>query len=216
MGTGLEILNDAGIIQVDSTFQNLSFVYTSSVLCNIGHLNCKTGYVNVTGKNPILGFQSGIGVTYIVTGKSGNVYTFRIYLDVDVDTTVTYWVFDSQDSSPAESFGLQVYNSSGLLCFDSSRKYLRVLQYFNGGTGNTFPGKSVIAFPCTFSYSVNWTPAANLLTWNYTFNMRFVKVTSSNVVEMYNILKGIGGGFSAPGASYSGRFSVIAADITNY
>lgn len=216
MAEGIQIFNDSGILTIDSTYQNLALVSTGSVWCNTFHLGCKTGDVSITGKNPILGFQSTLGVTIIVRSKVGNTFTFRVYVDTQNDVSINYWVYDSQDDPSPTNFGLQIFNPSGQLCFDAARKYLRVLQYFNSGTGNTYPGKNVVAIPCCFSYAVVWTPSPNLLFWTYNVYITFVKVTSSNQVEMYSQLKYFGSGFSSPGQPYSSRFSVIVSDITNY
>lgn len=221
MPAGLEVHNDSNVLTIDSTFQNISIVSSGSVFCNVIDRNTYTGLVVVSGKNPILGFISSIGVSCILVGRSGASHTYRVYLDSEAAATVNYWVFDTPDAGSGSNFGLQVFNGAGELCFDAARRYLRVLGFFNQqalpgeGVDVTFAGKTIMSLPLTLGYWYTATPLPdNPSFYQHVLYLSFTRVTSISRLEVYVGAKALTGDNS--GVSYLQRSPCIAADVTNY
>lgn len=80
--------------------------------------------------------------------RSGQSVTFRIVRATS--GSVQWYLFDEPQSAPS-SFGLQVFNASGKLVFDSQFLYMRVLEmlygniddYPGGIAARSYPGKAI-------------------------------------------------------------------------
>lgn len=67
-----------------------------------------------------------------------------------ITQTLTYYVFDIPTNSG--NFGLQVFNPAGVLTFDSSRQYARVVDVFGGPTRAHWEGSRT--YPAGRAYAV--------------------------------------------------------------
>lgn len=92
---------------------------------------------------------SNYGAGHTVSVASG-IGTFRIVMNGPVGQTCDYWIFDEPNGASG-GFGLQVFNASGAVTFDSSLKYARVVDFVT--VTNAMLG-SDITYPSGKTYGV--------------------------------------------------------------
>lgn len=214
MAHGLQVYNNSGILQIDSSYRNFSITSSGVATAGTGGLVRRVN-ITINGENPILAFRSTTGATATAIGKSGNTFTYQImiYAPSGFDPNVYWWAFDNSNS-PEYSHGLHVYNASGLLCYDSSKKYFKMLNPNLTGAV-TYSGKSVLSVACSFGYSRNAFPnPGNLNTYLYNDYMDFAKVNGSTV-ESFVGQVGFGS-WPTPLASYNVNGTMAAIDVTGY
>lgn len=119
MTAGLELINNSGTVLINAENPNLAFrakgSLTGSGTFTITGINCPVVGINCTGgRAGITAIStSGTSKTYTVTASSGSV--------------VTEWYHFDLLTAPSSGPGLQLFNASGQLTFDSSAKILRVV-----------------------------------------------------------------------------------------
>lgn len=223
---GLAVYNDSGILQIDSIYKNMSLTSSGSVTCSGNDIGL-TRYadVNIVGTNPILALREyNHGVSAIAYAKSGNTFTFRIWARlyrrsdgaVINDIPVNYWVFDSVPESPTPGNGLHVYNESGQLCYDSNRKYFKVLSPKAASGFTTFSGKTILIGVCDFGYNVFTQPTPNMLNWNRHVELDFARLSSNDTVEVYHGTPGSFGPIGGPAPGYGKAATFAILDVTGY
>lgn len=217
---GLRAYNDNGILQIDSKYKNMELVGSGSAVASAGGI-ARYVDVNVVGVNPLLAFRHAYGVTCVPIAKSGSTFTFRLYTYYAGGTTgdlnINYWIFDSIASPSASSYGLQVFNESGEICYDSAGKYFKVLEAdLIGGAPVTYTGKSILVAPCIFGYSVSWAPSPNLLNYCRNENYNWVKTTGVNTAEVFSQIVAFNCAFSSAGQVSSNRGIFAVLDVTGY
>lgn len=223
MPEGIQVYNDSGILQIDGTFRNLSLISTGSILCNNTSTEIPATYGDVVVPNstsPLLAFPGiGNGVTCTVISVSGSNRTFRVFYEGNVSVTIPYYVFDVPDSTPT-TFGLQVYNSSGQLCFDAAKKYMRVLDFytnnpvFPNSVSKTYPGKTVALIPTTYSRGV---VGVIPMPTRYQWSVAWGRIIGSNQLDLHFgsvFISTSGSGDPLTGGNPQNGWLVI--DITNY
>ncbi|WP_134929257.1 hypothetical protein [Pseudomonas protegens] len=121
---GLTIyLNDGGDVQIDDNFFNLALVGKYQVACS-PKFGGPSGSLTVTGTMPIVAVaSSGFSSLRSMSAGAGNTFTFN-FLTVSA-LTLTVYVFDVPTNQG--KFGLQTFNQAGVIAFDSSRSYMRIL-----------------------------------------------------------------------------------------
>ncbi|UJE34831.1 hypothetical protein vBAbaPP1_46 [Acinetobacter phage vB_AbaM_P1] len=131
MATYFEVLNDNSKLAIDDSFVNLRFVTKYNVDINIQGpfgQNFRTGTLNITGiVNPVIAiYSTSIGVCmFKMVNESNGSYTYTFQAgEPNTNTTITVYVFDN--SLTQGNFGLQTFDASGKLCFDSSLRYMKV------------------------------------------------------------------------------------------
>lgn len=121
---GLSITRDNGSLQIDDMFMTYRLIAKGSVY--VAEFNANTGgggaTLSIAGKNPTLFLSGGPLVAVIQKTVSGGVHTWKLM--AKTSGTATYYIFDEQVPSDS-GFGLQLFDESGRLTFDSSSKLLR-------------------------------------------------------------------------------------------
>lgn len=146
MNAGLSVYNDTNTIQIDSTFRNWRLVDKGTFLAGDwdgdGYgSNPRTVITVVNGVNPILAYNGFNSYIRVMRRQSGSTFTFTFTFRAWGPAgrpTCNYFIFDAPPATiSGGSAGLQVWNSAGALCFDSSYQYMRVLDLLAGSA--TFP-----------------------------------------------------------------------------
>ena len=164
MPEGLQVFNDSGFVQIDANYLNMelkskgSAVIGPSNMANGGSLIGKISFT-VGGETPAVAVISSGYVACYLASRSGNSFTFEIYNGESANTSVEWFVFDNSNNEGVGNSGLQVLNAAGRLVFDSNKKYLRVLDYWEKMEGSleapetrNYPGKRVAVIMCDYRY----------------------------------------------------------------
>lgn len=126
MPAGLQVYNSDGVFQIDGEFKNLCLRSKVTVTCNVATSNG-------TNNNYASAAQNYSGITNLVIALRSSatcmVYwvsatQFVIISDTN-GASVTVYLFGDPPAASGTS-GLQVYNATGQLVFDSDRQYMRV------------------------------------------------------------------------------------------
>lgn len=141
MPAGLQIFNDAGIIQLDESTLNFVMRQKGTVTCsslqNTGGVNYYTTTITYTGgTSPMLALACTTDVTHSSLVVSGTTWTWTI-LSLTANASVGYWVFDVAVN--AETFGFEIYNSAGQKVFGLTEKPMRI---HGAGAGTYFSGRT--------------------------------------------------------------------------
>lgn len=158
MPAGLQILNDALIIQIDQDYKNLALVAKATVTTDtlLWSTSPFSSYVTVALPagvvSPIIA-TSGSAPALIMNQSDTSV---SILCKGAVGTSVTYYVFGEPSLTPAPNgTGLEVLTAAGEVAYSSEGLYLSVLDEIttsasslNGGAGTiggsgTFTGRTV-------------------------------------------------------------------------
>jgi len=173
MPTGLQVKNDDGEINIDEEYRNFSLktqgtatIGTTNIGGSVALYNAQIQVTNCT--SPILALRATTSVSVVGTQVSGSTYTFDVYSNTS-NHTFNYYVFDVP-TAPADTFGLQVFNSSGDLVFHSSNKHMKIAYVYNandgGSSGNTLASGKTYA---VVQGAVGWRNKnfLRLGTWRY-------------------------------------------------
>lgn len=158
MVAGLQIKNDAYILQIDQDYKNLGLVAKATVATDtlLYAISPYSSYKTVALPgglvNPVVAFSSTSPC--IVMDQDDT--AISLLCQGPIGTSVTYYVFaEVPTTAPAHGAGLVVFLGSGEVAYSSEFPYLRVLTTIttsagslNGGTGNiaasgSFTGKTV-------------------------------------------------------------------------
>ncbi|NDD82996.1 hypothetical protein EBZ38_01760 [bacterium] len=215
---GLRIKNDYGVYQIDGSRPNFQLRQSGSGTCNTSQTvgggtvyktqitvnNCISPMIALSNNsNPVCSFFISI---------SGSTWTFTIMSRTN-NTTFNYYVFD-QGVNVTGNAGLRIYNSSGILLYQTGGKPIRI----SGSAPGTYTSGRSYAVIQT-SNGLSWT-ADDLGggTIAYSSTLGYITV-SSNVVSVTD------GAFEnytysgTPGYSdsYSDlNYGIIVVDVTNY
>lgn len=116
---GMQVYNDYGFLQIDSSYRNYSLKYKSVVTFSGVYeipYDCDSG--------DVIAF-SGTSHAVAVVVKS-NRFTIKCALGV-ASATVEVFIFGYQDSPSPSGQGMQIFDDQGRAAFDSGRLYMRVL-----------------------------------------------------------------------------------------
>ncbi|CAL1777613.1 hypothetical protein BRC2024_KCUCJSVR_CDS_0152 [Acinetobacter phage vB_AbaM_KissB] len=156
MSTYFSVETDTSKIIIDDNFSNLAFVNKFQVVIDkVGWFgdNFRTGTLTISNAvNPVIAIKtSDMGVCLDrATNESTGVFTYIFKAGKAYsNTTITVYVFDSITTQG--NFGLQTFDASGKICFDSTLKYMRV--------------KGSVTFT-SYEGAINW---PTLPTGNYAF-----------------------------------------------
>lgn len=144
MEAGLQIYNTTGNIQIDSKFKNLAIIKKGEVQLLGTDVEWTGGAktkINVAGTNPLIAIQSTVRMRTRRLKEANGTYSFYFNISQNVaPPKVKYWVFDEPTS--VGNSGLQVFDQSGQLVFDSSRGYMKVVGFINRTATFTYFGTS--------------------------------------------------------------------------
>lgn len=133
MPSGLTVYTSSGQLQIDDRFSNLVLAASGQVDVR----NDNRDYVDLTlgATKPLLAFvpssNSGGGMTMDCPTKVGTDlwrFRFRPKIAFGVTDEFDWFLFDdvSAVEEPSGNVGLQVFNGSGVVTFDSRHRYMRV------------------------------------------------------------------------------------------
>ncbi|MCP1652731.1 hypothetical protein [Pseudomonas nitroreducens] len=154
MPAGLQIINDAGTVQIDDNYANF-LLRGKGAVTTTGPNTAQAWYVavgtiQVYGSNPQIFFEANDAFVCPVSRTiSGSLHTFTIY--TDVATTLNYYVFDNDIPAAPGNCGLQVFNGAGTLMYDSGNKPMRIIMVQPYGTFAT--GKNSLKLVAALSFS---------------------------------------------------------------
>jgi hypothetical protein len=138
----IEVINDANTVLIDDEYSNACLALKGSLTLSAGvdATDCYQVQLSYTSAdNPMLALElNDIQVAATYTTRSGNTWTWYIFFrKAYVNRTLTYYIF-TVPSAVADANGLvQLFDATGKLVFDSSLKYLRVKNFYDGpATGN--------------------------------------------------------------------------------
>lgn len=136
MGAGFQVFNDSNFLQIDADYSNHEFVTKGTY--SIGPSNLANGgsnigstTVTVAGRNPVIALNSSSLCYASLQSQSGGVFTFYIYNGENTTVSGEYFIFDTASDASAGNTGMQIFNAAGKLVFDSNKKYMKVLDYFD-------------------------------------------------------------------------------------
>lgn len=149
MAAGLQVFNNSNTIQIDSLYKNyrlLSHGFVTITYAN-DDMNPNTAYVEgivtVSGaQNPMIALSVNVNIRSWREQLSADTFRFRFSVDglstIPRPFNAEYYVYDAPPPTPTNpGFGLQVYNASGQVVYDSGFGYMRVLGVINQSA--TFP-----------------------------------------------------------------------------
>lgn len=127
MAAGLEVKNDNGQYLIDGTYENLALVSSRKVFLSQGDQIT----VSYTGDSPFiaLGDTGGLDVGLWWVDVNGGTYNFQLVAP-DGSGEVQVYIFDTPPE-PSGYSGLTVYNSSGVVVFQSELGYMRPYEFIN-------------------------------------------------------------------------------------
>lgn len=171
MPSGITIYGDSGAVQVDENYFNYALVAkgTATLLEDAQALPngaIRRGakvQISVQGESPIIAWSSGFPLHIYRVSVNAGVWSFVISSGISggsgyppglAGNSFTYYVFD-RPSDSGGGFGFQVFDAAGRLTFDATRKYMRVVRFYEtsdpksmDSIDTTLPGKTYAATTC--------------------------------------------------------------------
>lgn len=135
MAVGYEVINDSGSILLDANYLNLALIAKGTI--DIGrntNQGGSSGQVTVPATGPNMVFIRSSGFAAVTLSADG---WFNYFLGFGA-TRFDYWVFAPPRDIGAK-YGMQVYTEDGILAFDASQRYLRIIGSMNISSGTTLP-----------------------------------------------------------------------------
>ncbi|SEG59261.1 hypothetical protein [Bosea lathyri] len=130
MSAGLQIINDAGTVQIDETYKNLCFRERRAISLSHSAGNAYHDIV-ITGRTVLVAMQSQYYAPFLLSTQfDGTNWTYRwgfTFLGAGYPSSGTayLWIFDDAPPNP-DSFGFEVYDAAGELIFQSNAKVLKI------------------------------------------------------------------------------------------
>lgn len=162
MPAGFQCFNDGSFIQIDADYKNYEFSQKGTF--TIGPSNLASGgsslgtvTVTVNGSFPVLAINCAELCYASLKSRSGQTFTFEIYNGNNYNISGEYFVFDASNANSAGNVGMQIFNASAELVYDTNKKYMRVLDYFSpaGASADetrSYPGKKTAYVMADFGY----------------------------------------------------------------
>ena len=155
MAAGFQIVNANGIVQVDENYVNLGLVAKGTITIPAGGIGgmAAPAQISFTGASPILCIRPVSTYAFIrsVT-KLGNTFSYTVnggYSGAGNTSptaeTFNWYIFDRMSQIAVTNYGIQIYNASGELTFNSSSNPMRI-----AGVGQT-PNAALSTAPATVS-----------------------------------------------------------------
>jgi hypothetical protein len=137
---GLQVFNNSGILQIDSTYRNMRLVEKGVLMTGPPspvpppQLIWGSGVLWVSLVSSVLAWRCAARCTLITYVPSAGI-------------AVEWWRFDTSPPAPS-NHGLQVFNPAGALVFDSGDVCAKVLDVFESplgidGGAHVYPGKRI-------------------------------------------------------------------------
>jgi len=139
MPAGLTIYNTSSTVQIDENYKNLAFRERRAI--SLSH-SAGAAYLDIaiTGTNVVVGMQSGNYAPFLLAvSLSGSTWTYRWgfqYMGGPTSDTAYLYIFDDPPPNP-DTFGLEVYNASGGLVYQSNTQGLKIVSVQGHATDYT-------------------------------------------------------------------------------
>lgn len=228
MDAGLRVINDSGIVQIDSTYSNYYLHSTQTVT-----LASNTAGSGVSTNVPypgqcLIALRASVPVTVAAeTASTVNITSTA----AAAGSPVTVYFFTPANLSPLVGTGeggLRVFGPTGALVFDNSAKMVKILAYVpnavEGQGVNTGVNGTYAAVVLNEAYSVTYSRlsgggANNNASWTATDSTGLVQITSTGCV--FSNRTKTRGSFQAadnppPQPLSIGPMSIILLDVANY
>lgn len=136
MPAGIIIYNDAGTVQIDDTYRNVALAVkgqVASTTTNDGSFFATVQHADITytansDTPPIIAVIGGAMNYLFLMSQSGSTFTWRVIFGNSNDSVVAdYYIFDKPPNNSGSTFGLQVWDAGGNLCFDALYRYANVV-----------------------------------------------------------------------------------------
>lgn len=217
MPAGFQSFNDSGTVQIDDTYPSL-ILNASPTITVTGAYDT---ILDVNGANPMLflGQTNGAGVCVRSRVNIGtNVWRYTMQASSTVNVRI--YIFDY--ATPyAGNYGMQVFNGSGVLIFDSNAPFFKMVAIYQVGTiaNQTFyapaDGRSYAAALTYNRLTVEKRPITHA-PWDVSQEGLWVSGTALTV-DSFKV-DSVGGetsGVSRPN-TYSGGPQILVVDVTNF
>lgn len=139
MPAGIQVFNNAGIVQIDQDYLTFGLRQKGTAVCNQvigGPTALRYAAVTVTGATaPMIAVHHNGFLGLYRVSVSGSTWTF--YFLGGNGLTFEYFVFDVYNAAMAPPGGLEIFNASGARVFSSQTPPARIV-----GVGTTFSGLS--------------------------------------------------------------------------
>ena len=133
MAAGIQVKGDHGVIQIDADYRNLVFISKHTFTTTTGGLIADSSYgsISFTGRTtPVIAIRSTMATT-VMAATIGSTSTFYIIAKGPVGQTFTVYLYDVPPPPSAHGVGLQVFDASGNIAFDSNWKPMVVSDAFS-------------------------------------------------------------------------------------
>ncbi|MBV6853746.1 hypothetical protein P2C08_14090 [Xanthomonas perforans] len=189
MPAGLQIINSNGFIQIDETYRNLHFKRKGTATTNVvapGVAGNSSVQIQISDVNAmmLIAVRCSSLVSMTSYNINGSTVTVGLVVNARVGATVDWYAFDTAPQAAAATYGLQVFNASGQIVFDSAHSPMRVVDTYqvNGSAGNTR------TYPAGRSYAAVFSPGIYVVPVNagpegsngYAVNLPGVRIGSSS------------------------------------
>ena len=193
MAYGIEIDNSSGVLQIDETHLNLGLVASGTATCNVAVGSPSNLYyatvTKATGVTyPVIAihtFGNAIALTRVSISSGSAIWNF---VGGQNDQFI-YYIFDKYPASTT-GYGLQVFDGSGNVTFNSDYPPMSVKAFGTTNTNNLSSGPvyaAILEAP-NFSATVTQTPPELEPTF-YTYISRYQAVqTSSTGAETFSLI----------------------------
>jgi hypothetical protein len=189
MAYGIEIDNSSGVLQIDETHLNLGLVSSGTATCNTAFGGASRLYSTTITKStgvtyPVIAihtYGNAIALTRVSISGSSASWTFAGGQNDDF----IYYIFDKYPASTT-GYGLQVFDSSGNVTFNSDYPPMSVKAFGTTNTNNLSSGPVYAAIIEAPSYSQSYLELSPTL---YVFTSRFQGVvTSSTGAQTFSMI----------------------------
>lgn len=130
MAAGFESISDSGSVQVTQDYRNLQLVFAGTD--GIGPNTTFRNRLRTCSRHALVAYQflTNPGVCPHIGNYAPQRDMSFMYDTFNPNQSFNYWIFDLV-TPVSGSFGLEVFNSGGELCFSSSSFAMRVIDYFD-------------------------------------------------------------------------------------
>lgn len=166
MTYGFRVTGNYGL-QIDDTYHNLMMVAkgATATLSSVGAYE-DVVYVGSAGCTPVLAISCTSRASIGQVTVSGNTWTWRLFVPytpnsgthdignggvTQTPAAVNWYVFDKPPAAPTSGYGLVVWDASGNVVFDSTRKAMRVVGVLTSPSIAGYSASASFPTPATFT-----------------------------------------------------------------
>jgi hypothetical protein len=138
MPVGFQVFKSNGTVQIDDQYRCMSLVEKRVVNIAAGSTSPTHYAVSATGNNVLVACRTqSLQVSTWTVSNTGTSWTTNFLFLSDSGTVgedVIFYIFSEPEPTPV-TFGLEVYNAAGQLCFSSDVNPLKVAAVVGGTSG---------------------------------------------------------------------------------